>query len=68
MLRKEQDRANELEEQINQQAFAESYFERMRALLREHSPDLESVVDIALKQEKLQNEKKNQKVVSGAWD
>ena len=67
MLRKEQERANELEEQVNQQAFAETYFERMRELLREHSPELESVVDIALKQERLQNEKKNQKVPSPIW-
>ena len=35
----------------------------MKDLLRQKSPDLESVVDIALKQERLKDEKKNQKVL-----
>jgi len=36
----------------------------MKALLRQTNPELESVVEIALKQERLQNEKKNQKILS----
>lgn len=36
----------------------------MKALLRQTNPELETVVDIALKQERIQNEKKNQKVLS----
>ncbi len=32
-------------------------------MLQAASPDLESIVEIALKQERLQNEKKNQKIL-----
>lgn len=35
----------------------------MKTLLRQTNPELESVVEIALKQERLQNEKKNQKIL-----
>jgi hypothetical protein len=35
----------------------------MKDLLQSRSPDLESLVEIALKQERLQNEKKNQKIL-----
>ena len=49
--------------QLEQEKIAESYFDKMKDLLRQKSPDLESVVDIALKQERLKDEKKNQKVI-----
>ena len=42
----------------------ENYFDKMKALLRQTNPELETVVDIALKQERIQIEKKNQQILS----
>lgn len=36
----------------------------MKTLLRQTNPELETVVDIALKQERIQVEKKNQQILS----
>lgn len=49
---------------MEQISASEEYFEKMKSLLRQTNPELESVVEIALKQERLQNEKKNQKILS----
>ena len=43
---------------------AEDYFDKMKELLKHTNPELETVVDIALKQERIQNEKKSQKILT----
>ena len=43
---------------------AEDYFDKMKELLKRTNPELETVVDIALKQERVQNEKKSQKILT----
>lgn len=62
-LRREKLRVQELEGQINEREFAENYFARMKELLRQQSHDLDAVVDMALRQERLEAERKNQKVI-----
>jgi hypothetical protein len=42
---------------------SENYLQKIRELLESKSPDLDAIVDLALKQERLQNEKKNQKIL-----
>jgi len=39
------------------------YFDKIKTLLKQTNPEIESIVEIALKEERYQNEKKNQKIL-----
>jgi len=39
------------------------YFDKIKTLLKQTNPEIESIVEIALKEERFQNEKKNQKIL-----
>ena len=49
--------------QLNELKASENYLQKIKELLQSTNPDIDTIVDLALKQERLQNEKKNQKIL-----
>ena len=63
-LEAEKQKKEELLKKAVAKAQADEFYQEMIKLIRSHSPDIEKVVELALKQERLQAERKDQHVIA----